>query len=250
MRTRTTYASIFALHILEIMLLVALMSIAPAGGQARAAEPWPHIDLPPKGDVQWVARSLRVNGVPTSILQFQSPLSQNEILDYYRSRWSNGYAHVPQVHTLGDAAVMSQEHGSYLMTVKVEAAGRGASHGLISIALLAGASADRDPAPLLLMSGAGVISVLESDDGGVNSRQVMILSPHQPAAVAQFYQSSLDNAGWQRVQATDNPSGGGSFLVFSLGAQEVQLSIARSRTGSGTTVLANIVTKDTVRDVQ
>ena len=250
MRTRTICPSIFALHILEIMLLVALLSIAPAGGPACAAEPWPHIDLPPKGDVQWVARSLRVNGVPTSILQFQSPLSQNEILDYYRSRWSGGFAHVPQVHALGDASVMSQERGSYLMTVKVEGAARGASHGLISVALLAGARADLDPAPLLLLSGSAVISVLESDDGGVNSRQVMILSPHQPASVAQFYESSLDNAGWQRVQATDNPTGGGSFLVYALGAQEVQLSIARSRSGSGSTVLANIVTKGTVREAQ
>jgi hypothetical protein len=243
---------VLARRALEAVLVWTILMAFSSGGRAWAAEPWPDVPLPPKADVQWVARSMKVDGVPTRVLQFQSRAGRAEIIEYYRSYWSGGYEHKPSVHPLGEATVVGQKHGPYLMTVKVEDAARGSSKGLISVAQVVGFKVDRDPGELPLMSGAHVVSVVESNDPGKHSRQVMVVTPQPPSSVTQFYQASFVNAGWQQVQGNDSsrtaqgPAGG--FEVFARGDSEMQLSIVEIPKGRGTTLLANLVTKDTGRD--
>jgi hypothetical protein len=232
-----------------LVAAITFLAMFACGGRAWAVEPWPELPKPPKADVQWVAQSMRVNGVPTRVMQFQSRAGRSEIVEYYRAYWSGGYEHKPSVHALGEATVVGQMHGPYLMTVKVEDAARGASTGLISVAQVLGSKEDREPGELALINGAHVVSVVESDDPGKHSRAVLIVSPQPPASVTQFYQASLVNAGWLQVQATDTPRTPGgsasSFVVFARGDSEMQLSIAETRDGRGSTMLANLVTKDT-----
>ncbi|MBS0417476.1 MAG: hypothetical protein JSR66_07165 [Proteobacteria bacterium] len=231
--------------------LASVLAVSVMSGPASAVEPWPHIDEPPKGSVQWVARSMMVNGVPTSVMQFNSPLSLQQIADYYKSRWSQGYDHPPSVHHVGDATVVGQMHGSYLMTVKVSATPNGGSQGLLSVAQVLGSKADRDPGVVPVISGAHVLSVVESQDAGQHSRQVLILATQSPAAVADYYQAALTNSGWRQVQGNESTppaslgaatSSAGSFLAFSQNDQEIQISIAGSKQGRGTSVLANVIT--------
>src|SRR5271170_4693687 len=93
--TRFAYAALPANSLCQLArrafeaAALSLMLIAlSAGHRAGAAEPWPFVPLPPKADVQWVAQSMRVNGVPTRIMQFQSRASRTEIVAYYQSYWS------------------------------------------------------------------------------------------------------------------------------------------------------------------
>jgi hypothetical protein len=229
-----------------LLMGLALLSVS---GRASAVEPWPRVDEPPKGSVQWVARSMLVNGVPTSVMQFQSPLTTAEIVDYYKSRWSSGYDHEPAIHHLGDTTIIGQLHGSYLMTVEVGEGARGTSRGLISVSQVLGVKVDRSPGVVPLIAGAQVVSVVESADLGQHSRQVLILASQSPAAVADFYQAALGNSGWQQLQSNESkapdgaPAASGSFLVFSQDGTEIQLSIAGSQHGHGTSVLANVVTR-------
>jgi hypothetical protein len=226
------------------LILIALS----VGHRAGAAEPWPFVPLPPKADVQWVAQSMRVNGVPTRVMQFQSRASRAEVAEYYRAYWSGGYPHKASVHALPDATVVGQKHGPYLLTLKVEDAGAGKSSGLISVAEVVGIKPDRDPGELPLMGGAHVVSVIESDDPGKHSRTVVVLTPQPPSSVAQFYQASLTNARWQQVQGGEDDSSRGShgsFAAFARDGREMQLSIASMPKGRGTTLVANLVTKDT-----
>jgi hypothetical protein len=228
-----------------LALFFALFAI----GSAWAAQPWPEIPSPPKAHVEWVGDSMRVNGVPTRVMQFQSQVGRNEIVDYYRAYWSGGYPNKPSITPLGAATVISQRHGPFFMTVKVEDADRGASQGLISVAQVAGSKVTRDPGELPIMPGAQVFSVVESDDPGKHSRAVVILTPQPPTSVSQFYQASFSNAGWHQVQANESPrtagSSPGSFIVFARDASEMQLSIVETRGGRGSTLVANLVTKDT-----
>ena len=111
-----------------------ILTVLAASGRAWAIEPWPEIPLPPKADVQWVAQSMRVNGVPTRVMQFQSRTNRGEITEYYRAYWSGGYKHAPSVRAMGEATIVGQQHGPYLMAVKVEDAAHGTSSGMISVA--------------------------------------------------------------------------------------------------------------------
>jgi len=71
----------FAKYAVEVVAVV--LAVFGAAGRSWAVEPWPEVPLPPKADVQWVAQSMRVNGVPTRVMQFQSRASRGEIIEYY-----------------------------------------------------------------------------------------------------------------------------------------------------------------------
>jgi hypothetical protein len=239
-----------ARRVFEAAALSSILIVLSLSGRAQAAEPWPFVPLPPKADVQWVAQSMRVNGVPTRVMQFQSRASRAEVADFYRAYWTGGYLHKASVHAMGqEATVVGQKHGPYLMTLKVEDAAGGTSTGLISVAQVIGSRVDRDPGELPLMGGAHVISVVESDDPGKHSREIVVLTPQPPSSAAQFYQASLTNAHWLEIQRSEGPrkAGGpdGSFAVFARDGSEMQLSIVATPKGRGSVLVANLVTKDT-----
>jgi hypothetical protein len=230
-------------------LLVAwLLGAAPA--RAAGSDPWPDMPLPPKSKVEWIADSMRVNGVPMRAMRFESSAGRAEIVEYYRSYWSGGYPTKPSVRTAGDAIVVGQAHGPYFMTVKVNDAPHGASEGLISVSRVVGSKVERSPGELPLMPGAKVMQVVESNDPGKHSREVLISSPAAGPSVVQYYQAALSDAGWHQVQYNDTSreAGGpqGSFLVFLRERSEVQLSVVAGPGGGGSVLAAALVTKDTV----
>jgi len=236
-------------HPNRLALLLLLSSALFAACGARAAEPWPQIPSPPRARVQWVGDNMRVNGVPTRIQQFQSRAGRTEVVEYYREYWSGGYPTKPSIKPLGAATVISQKHGPYFMTVKVEDGPGGASQGLISVSRMAGSRVEFNPGSLPLMPGAKVVSVVESSDPGKTSREVVVLGSQPPQSVLQFYQGSYGDGGWRQVQSNEvartarNP--GGAFVVFARDATEMQLSITDGPEGKGCVLVANEVTKDT-----
>jgi hypothetical protein len=248
---------VFPLPLTRVLWLITVLGAACGilfcPGQALAVEPWPDMPIPPNVDAQWIAQSMRVNGVPTRIMQFQARQSRRQIVEYYTNRWSSGYARKPSVRPLGDATVINQGQGPYLMTVKVEDDVGGNSHGLISVARVLGSRPDTSPGLVELMPGGRVLQVVESDDLGKHSRQVLILTPQSTASVSEFYQAAFTNNGWRQLQGADasqpEEARRGSFMVFSQAGAEMQMSIvaSRSRLG-GSTVLTNLVTKGTGPD--
>jgi hypothetical protein len=232
-----------------VALFLPLFFALSAIGSAVAGESWPEIPSPPKANVEWIGDSMRVNGVPTRVMQFNSRVSRGEVVEYYRAYWSGGYSTKPSITPMSGATVIGQRHGPFFMTVKVEDADGGGSQGLISVAQVAGAKVERNPGEVPLMPGAQVYSVVESDDPGKHCRTVVILTPQSQSSVTQFYQASLSNAGWRQIQATENPRTPGalpgSFVVFARAGNEMQLSIVETSRGRGSTLVANLVTKDT-----
>jgi hypothetical protein len=251
-RRRPTAASYFARHPFQALLLAALLVLLAGSGRAFAAPNWPELPVPPKADTQWIGKNMRVNGAPTRVLAFQSRASREEVVEYYRAHWTGKFERPPSVKPYRQSTIVAQKIGPWFLTVKVEDGERGESHGVISVAQLIGSRFDRNPGELTLMPGAQVVSVVESDDPGKHSRQVVIITPQMPAMVNNFYQSSLANAGWHQIQATElaanRTQGGGRFVVYGRGNSEMQISIMEPRKGRGSMMLANLVTNDTGRD--
>lgn len=239
------------LRLLEAALCaLILVTLAAMASPVFAAQDWPEIPKPPKAQTQWIAQSMRVNGVPTRVFQFQSEASRQEVVEFYRAYWTGGYEHAPSVHPFGDATVVGQKHGPYLLTVKVMDGEKGTSRGIISEAQVVGSKIDRSPGLVPLMPGAQVTQVVESDDPGKHSRQVVIVTTQAPVTVGRYYQASFLKAGWRQIQGAASPAAlgrqsAGTFFTFSRGPSEMQMSIAKVATGQGTVVLANLVTKDT-----
>ncbi|HUI61163.1 MAG TPA: hypothetical protein VLX90_13125 [Steroidobacteraceae bacterium] len=233
----------------RFILILALFVI----GRALAAEPWPQIPSPPHATVlAWVGDDMRINGIPTRVLKFHSRDPRTTVIEYYRSFWTGGYAVKAIVKPLGSSAtVVSQRHGPYFMMVKAQDLSDGSSEGLISVARIAGSKVKMDAGDLPLIPGAHVVSVVESADPGKHSREVVVLAQQPPTSVAQFYQASFTNAGWHQVQATEGNAsrGAASFVVFARQDSEMQLAIAPVANGRATTLVANLVTKDTGRNL-
>jgi hypothetical protein len=228
------------------LILLCLAGAARAGN----SEPWPEVPLPPKSKVEWVGDSMRVNGVPTRVMRFESSAGRAEIVEYYRAYWSGGYPTKPSVRVAGDATVVGQAHGPFFMTLKVKDAPQGTSDGLIAVARVLGSRIERSAGGFALMPGAKVMQVVESNDPGKRNRQIVVSNPAAAPSVVQYYQTSLANAGWRQVQYNDTPpeAGGpsGSFLVFQRERSELQLSVVANPGGRGSMLVADLVTKDTV----
>jgi len=236
-------------EILPRVLLGAVLLVATAA-RTFASEPWPELPLPPRASVQWVGDSMRVNGVPMRIMQFQSSAAAHDIVEYYLAYWSRGYPAKPSVRPVGPATVVGQAHGPYFMTVKVRDADRGGSDGLIAVSRLLGTRIERSPGALSLMQGAKVLQVVESNDPGKTSRQMVISNTLAPPAVAQYYLSWFQSEGWQLVQHTDTPRTArapeSSFMVFQRDREEALVSVVAAAGARGSVMVANLVTKDTV----
>jgi hypothetical protein len=215
---------------------------------ARGAEPWPEIPSPPKARVEWVSDNMRVNGVPTRVMQFESTADRTEIVEYYRAFWSGGYPTKPSITPLDGSTVISQRHGPYFMTVKVEDAANGASQGLIAVSRLTGSKVELNPGGLPLMPGARIVSVVESSDPGKHNREVVVINSQPSTAVLQFYQASYGNNGWSQVQNNEAShaakSPGGTFVMFARDGTEMQLSVTDRSNGQGCVLVANEVTRD------
>jgi hypothetical protein len=213
------------------------------------AEPWPDMPVPPKSTTEWIADSMRVNGVPMRVMHFESGSGRAEMVEYYRSHWSGGYPTKPAVRADGDTTIVGQAHGPYFMTVKVKDTPHG-SEGLIAVSRIVGSKVERSPGELPLMPGAVVSQVVEANDPGRHSRQVLISSPAATASVVEYYQAALTEAGWRQVQyngasgETGRPQG--TFMVFLRDRSEAQLSVAPIAGGRGSALAATLVTKDTV----
>jgi hypothetical protein len=227
---------------------LALCCALLAAGAVRAAEPWPEIPSPPKATVKWVGDNMRVNGVPMRVMQFQSTSNRSEVVEYYRAYWSGGYPTKPSITPLTESTIISQRHGPYFMTVKVEDADHGASEGLIAVTRVAGSKVELNAGRLPLMPGAKVVSVVESSDPGKRNREVVVINPQRSSSALQFYQAAYGTDGWSQIQNNEAShaakSPGGTFMAFARDDTEMQLSITDNPNGRGSLLVANEVTRD------
>lgn len=230
-------------------LLPAIALAVLASGRAGAAENWPEMPKPPQSKSQWIADSMRVNGVPMRVLQFQSSASRQEVVDYYKARWTNGSALKPAINALDGATVIGQMQGPYLLNVKVRDGIKGGSTGLLSVSRILGSKPDFSPGDVPLSPGAMVKSVVESNDPGKHNREVVLQAPQSTASVMNFYGAALEAAGWHRIQSNEaartphSPAGG--FAVYGRNASELQLGVTDQPNGMGSMVVVNTVTKGT-----
>ena len=68
---------------LAFAMFTMLALPAAAGSLARATEALPELGAPPQGSAQWIARSMRMNGLPMTLKAFESRLTPDAVLSHY-----------------------------------------------------------------------------------------------------------------------------------------------------------------------
>jgi hypothetical protein len=228
---------------------VALTLLFSGAARAQNATPWPELPLPPHSKTDWVAQDMKVNGVPMRVIHFESTVSRAEVAAYYTAHWSGGYRGKPSVQVQGDETVVGQMHGPYFMTLKVDERPKGASEGFLSVSRIAGVKADLSPGDLPLMPGARVVSVVESNDPGKRSRQLVVAQDAGVDMSANYYQATLGNRGWQvieqnHVKQTD-PRRAADVRLYQRDRSQLSINVAPSQDGHGSTLVATSMTKET-----
>src|SRR5688500_2898307 len=74
-------------------VLVLWAAAAQAERSTRATSALPNLAAPPQGSAQWIARSMRMNGLPMTLKAFESRLSPESVLAHYESQLKSFGSH-------------------------------------------------------------------------------------------------------------------------------------------------------------
>lgn len=232
------------------------MSIAWGQVFVKPVEPWPQIPEPPKSKVEWVSPDMRINGIPTQLLTFDSTVSLEEVVAYYQAHWDALDSRTPApvgsnakgavvTRTPSGEALIGRFHGVFYQTVRVKRAGLGGSKGTLSVALLGGQQAKMNTTGIPFPQRARAIGVVESADAGRVSKNVHFLIAEDAERVKSYYLDRLPNQGWmlqQQLGSDRLPDGSsGYMMVFQKEADQMDVVIAEKPGLPDTTFRVNLV---------
>lgn len=178
-----------------VLLVTTLASPASAERLVRTTAALPDLAAPPQGTAQWIARSMRMNGLPMTLKSFESRLSPDAVLAHYESQLRSSASHETRRLMRSPWRVLMFRSRDHFITVHARAASTG-SEGTILV------SPALDPAVLRLRSDfprpptARIVNLQQYDDAGMQSEHISLSSERAPFAEAQAFSQLLIRDGW------------------------------------------------------
>lgn len=182
---------------LRILTLALVLWALPAQSErlVRTTSALPDLAAPPQGTAQWIARSMRMNGLPMTLKAFQSRLSPEAVLAYYESQLKSSGSH--ETRRLMKAPwqlLMFRSHDTFI-TIQARTVNAG-SEGTILV------SPALDPALLQVRTDfprpptARIVNLQQYDDAGMQSEHISLSSDRAPFVAAKEYSQLLLRDGW------------------------------------------------------
>ena len=211
-------------------LLVLLAAAAPSTALADA---WPALTHPQDARIEPVGERVRVNGVPIRLTRVITTLPADAAAAHYRRTLGAPVAHAQTGHT----QVLAQARGDFFITVSVTPLADGRSEVLTAVAdsRTAREAAGR-PLGLTLPAGSELLSDMESIDGALASRQLVLINPHGLRTNLERLSASLADRGLRPDGRPLAASDDALAQAFSGAAGEAQLVLVR-RDGTTSAVL-------------
>lgn len=213
-------------------------SFANAGSIERSTSALPQLGAPPQGEAQWIARSMRHNGLPMTLQSFQSRLRAEDVLQHYEARAKNDSARASVRSRRGEWQVLALQGTRYFITIQARDAAPG-SIGTIMVtadpAQVETSLATRFPLP----SSVQVVTLQQYEDRGEQAEHISLASMRAPHVEALSYAQVLSRAGWQLVR--DAPARSiqrGHVIEAQKGASHARLTFMPDRSNSrGTAII-------------
>jgi len=196
----------------RIVVVLLIWAVLPANAEHLAL---PDLAAPPQGSAQWIARSMRMNGLPMSLKAFQSRLSADAVLAHYESELKSLGSHDVRRAVNTPWQVLMLKSRDYFITVHARSAASG-SEGTILV------SPALDPAELRLQTDfprprtARIVNLQQYDDSGMRSEHISLSSERAPFAEAQAFSQLLITNGWNIISTRPTRE---SYRGFVLEAQ-------------------------------
>lgn len=219
--------------------LWALLGIAQAGSLARLTAALPDVSAPPQGHVEWIARSMRLNGVPMTLKTFESTLTASAVFDFYQreaSRWGrNEYRRSVTAH----AQLLSIRSDRYLVTVEALDGVRGCE-GTITVSGLPERYRSSTRSSFPHPSTTRILNRQEYDDDGIEAEHLSLASPRSPGIEADAFAAAMHREGWQilrREPMHSRTDARGVVIEAQRGAELAQLTLQPDRSGAAATAI-------------
>jgi hypothetical protein len=180
------------------LLLTLLVLPANAERLARTTAHLPDLAAPPNGTAQWIARSMRMNGLPMTLKAFESRLSPDSVLNFYEAQLSLLGSHDVRRSVNSPWRVLMFKSHDHFITVHARPAAAG-SEGTILV------SPALEPGVLRLHTdfprppGARIVNLQQYDDAGIQSEHISLSSDRTPFAEAQAFSQLLIAGGWNII---------------------------------------------------
>jgi hypothetical protein len=185
-------------EIVTLAMLTTLSLPAQAGSLTRATEALPDLSAPPQGSAQWVAKSMRMNGLPMTLKVFESRLTPDAVLAHYESFVKASGTHESRRTTNTPWQVLMLKSVDHFITVHARAVAHG-SEGTILV------SPALEPASLRMRSefprpaSTRVVNLQQYDDDGVQSEHISLSSNRASFTELQEFSQLLIGEGWSVV---------------------------------------------------
>lgn len=177
------------------LLLVALACSARAERLIRTTSALPDLAAPPHGNAQWIARSMRMNGLPMTLKAFESRMSPDAVLTHYESMLKTSGSLETLRLTKAPWQVLTFKSHDHLITVHARAVNAG-SEGTILVSPAVEAASLRLRTDFPKPATARIVNLQQYDDAGMESEHISLSSDRSPYAEAQAFSQLLIRDGW------------------------------------------------------
>lgn len=223
------------------------LACALAGVPAAFAGTWPDVQEPPRAKVEWVSKDVRVNGLPSRIQHFESELSVDEVLGFYRTRWSKPPAPQPRELSAGGWQTIATLQERYQLVVQVRQRSPQGSEGMLSVADLSDMKTDYLPKDWPTWSNTRVLQVTESVDGPKRSHVISMVSDDSFEVNVRRVRDEWLRRGYVLNQELNNPKNGQRSWIglFDKTSQSVDVTVGYADADRRTYITTNYVTAAT-----
>ncbi|MBM0104098.1 hypothetical protein JM946_05050 [Steroidobacter sp. S1-65] len=153
---------------------------------------------PPDGTAQWIARSMRMNGLPMTLKAFQSRLSPDAVLAHYESVLKTSGSHETRRLSRSPWQVLTFKSRDHLISVHARAVSAG-SEGTILVSPALEAAALRMRTQFPRPPTARLVNLQQYDDAGMASEHISLSSERGPFVEAQAFSQLLIRNGWTMI---------------------------------------------------
>lgn len=227
--------------------MVAL-ACALAGVPAAFAGTWPDLQEPPRAKAEWVSQDIRVNGMPSRIQHFQSELSVEEVLAFYRKRWTKPGVPEPREMSAAGWQTIAMLQDRYQLLTQVRARAPQGSEGILSVADLGDMKSDYLPRDWPTWNNMRVLQVTESVDGPKRSYVISMVSDDGFELNVRRVRDEWLRRGYILNHEQNNPAKTGQrgwIGIFDKANQSVDVTVAYADADRRTYITTNVVSATT-----
>jgi len=230
--------------------VVVLIAAAGLGAGAEAAVSWPEVPTLPRTRYELVSPEMRVNGVLTHIELFDSELSEQEVIQFFRAHWAAAPAGMPKDLRVPGWSALSTMHGPFQIAAQVRPKSGTGSQGRVSIAHLGDIQRDWIPPDLPRFADTEVLQLTETRDGRRRSRLVTMLSREGFEVNVARWRTEWQRRGFTLTHQSGHPVDAAApqwIGTLVKDGASVDLMVGRSANSRVTQITANLLTDEESR---